>query len=73
MENSQRLKNEKSLKDFKSKLKNPKIFNEPIGQLPTFLKQNLVDDARNIKVFKNDEHAYIKIFYFQFLKLCFEI
>lgn len=73
MENSQRLKNEKSLKDFKSKLKNAKIFNEAIGQLPTFLKQNLVDDARNIKVFKNDEHAYIKIFYFQFLKLCFEI
>jgi hypothetical protein len=31
MENSQRLKNEKSLKDFKSKLKNPKIFNEAIG------------------------------------------
>lgn len=32
----------------------------------------MVDEARSIKIFKNDQLAYIKVFYFQFLKLCFE-
>lgn len=25
-----------------------------------------------MKIFRDDEHAFLKIFYFQFLKLCFE-
>jgi len=31
-----------------------------------------VDEARSIKIFEKDSKAYLKIFYFQFLKLCFE-
>lgn len=61
----------KTLKDFKSSLRSVNLFTDASGKLPTFLNENLLDEARTIKVFRNDSVAYIKIFYFQFLKLCF--
>jgi len=32
-----------------------------------------VDPARVVKVFSNDPQANIRIFYYQYLKLCFEL
>ena len=40
--------------------------------IPEFFVTNLVSDDRKIKVFPNLPDSYLKIFYFQFLKLCFE-
>jgi hypothetical protein len=34
---------------------------------------NLVDDSRVVKYFHDDPQANIRIFYYQYLKLCFEI
>lgn len=61
----------KTLKDFKSSLRSVNLFTDANGKLPIFLNENLLDEARTIKVFQDDSVAYIKIFYFQFLKLCF--
>ena len=41
--------------------------------LPAFFQTNLVDPARVVKVFQNDPQAEIRIFYYQYLKLCFEL
>lgn len=41
--------------------------------LPAFFDSNLVDPARVVKVFLNDPQANIRVFYYQYLKLCFEI
>lgn len=72
MEKKQNQNIRRTLKDFKSSLRSWKIFVEASGKLPQFLNQNLVDDARTVKIFLDDDLAYVKIFYFQFLKLCFE-
>jgi hypothetical protein len=40
--------------------------------LPAFFDQNLVDPARVVKVFYDDPQAHIRVFYYQYLKLCFE-
>ena len=40
---------------------------------PEFFKKNLLDDARVIKVFRDDPQANIRVFYYQYLRLCFEI
>lgn len=39
--------------------------------LPSFFKDNLLNPARVVKVFRNDPQANIRIFYYQYLKLCF--
>jgi hypothetical protein len=39
---------------------------------PSFFDDNLVDDDRKIKIFKNNPHAHEIIFCFQLLKLIFE-
>jgi len=39
--------------------------------LPVFFQNNLVDPARVVKVFHNDPQANIRVFYYQYLKLCF--
>lgn len=62
----------KTLKDFKSTLRTYRVFSDATGHLPRFLQENLLDDARCVKLFCNDDHAVMKVFYFQFLKLCFE-
>ena len=62
----------KKLSDFKSVMKRPQLFTDSTNTPPLFLETNLVDPARVIKVFSQDPYAYIRIFYFQFLKLCFE-
>jgi len=41
--------------------------------LPEFFETNLVDPARVVKVFANDPQAHIRIFYYQYLKLSFEL
>ena len=46
---------------------------EDAQDYPQFFKNNLVDDARIIKVFKDDPQANIRVFYYQYLKLCFEL
>jgi hypothetical protein len=48
------------------------IFKEP-RTLPPFFDTNLVDPARVVKIFENDPQASIRIFYYQYLKLCFEL
>lgn len=40
-------------------------------QLPDFFEHNLVDPARVVKGFLNDPQANIRVFYYQYLKLCF--
>jgi hypothetical protein len=44
---------------------------EDASNLPVFFKNNLVDPARVVKVFHNDPQANIRVFYYQYLKLCF--
>jgi len=41
--------------------------------LPVFFENNLIDPARVVKVFRNDPQGNIRIFYYQYLKLCFDI
>ena len=48
------------------------VFEDAVD-FPQFFKNNLVDDARIIKVFKNDPQANIRVFYYQYLKICFEL
>ena len=48
------------------------VFRDP-QRLPYFFEQNLIDPARVVKVFTDDPQAHIKVFYYQYLKLCFEI
>lgn len=46
---------------------------EEARSLPEFFQHNLVDPARVVKVFSDDVQANIRIFYYQYLKLCFEL
>lgn len=62
----------KKLRDFKSMIKKTHPFQELKTEVPEFLEENLVDPARVINIFSGDPYAFIRIFYFQFLKLCFE-
>jgi len=39
--------------------------------LPAFFDSNLVDAGRVVKAFYNDPQAHIRIFYYQYLRLCF--
>ena len=41
--------------------------------LPAFFNDNLVDPARVVKHFLDDTQAHIRIFYYQYLRLCFEV
>jgi hypothetical protein len=43
------------------------------SNLPEFFQNNLVDAARVVKVFHYDPQATIRVFYYQYLKLCFEL
>lgn len=42
-------------------------------KLPSFFDDQLVDKARIVMAFENDPQAHIRIFYYQYLKLCFEL
>jgi hypothetical protein len=42
-------------------------------KLPAFFDSNLVEPSRVVKVFHNDPQANIRVFYYQYLKLCFEV
>jgi hypothetical protein len=48
------------------------VFTTPT-YLPPFFDENLVDPARVVKVFQDDPQAHIRVFYYQYLKLCFEV
>jgi hypothetical protein len=48
------------------------IFNEAT-KLPSFFDSNLVEPTRVVKLFENDVQANIRVFYYQYLKLCFEV
>lgn len=41
--------------------------------LPAFFDSNLVDPGRVVKALINDPQAHIRIFYYQYLRLCFEL
>lgn len=60
----------KSLEEFR--VTKPKDIFETPTTLPAFFEENLKDDARVIKIFSNDPQANLRIFYYQYLKLCFE-
>ena len=47
----------------------------PIAEepLPQFLNENLLDDDRQIRYFFKDPQASLRVFYYQYLKLCFEM
>lgn len=61
----------RSLEDFSSTDNTPLFKNAT--QLPPFFENNLVDPARVVKVFNDDPQANIRVFYYQYLKLCFEL
>jgi hypothetical protein len=42
-------------------------------KLPAFFENNLVEASRVVKVFRDDPQANIRVFYYQYLKLCFEV
>jgi hypothetical protein len=42
-------------------------------KLPSFFDTNLVEASRVVKVFRGDPQANIRVFYYQYLKLCFEL
>jgi hypothetical protein len=46
------------------------VFHEPTT-LPEFFKTNLLSPARVVKAFLNDPQGHIRIFYYQYLRLCF--
>lgn len=52
---------------------NPQPLFQEAEVLPIFFEHNLLDPARVVKVFKNDPQANIRVFYYQYLKLCFEL
>jgi hypothetical protein len=41
--------------------------------LPPFFDTNLVDPGRVVKEFLNDPQSHIRIFYYQYLRICFEM
>jgi len=41
--------------------------------LPAFFDTNLADPGRVVKAFLNDPQAHIRIFYYQYLRLCYEL
>lgn len=59
----------RSLDDFASD--EPGTLFKDATRLPEFFLSNLLDPARVVKVFYNDPQANIRIFYYQYLKLCF--
>ena len=59
----------RSLREFADQ---QEVFNDP-QRLPEFFEHNLVDPARVLKLFVDDPQAHIRVFYYQYLKLCFEI
>lgn len=62
----------KTLDNFANTNNDPEIFpNAKI--LPPFFENNLVDPARVVKHFRADPQANIRVFYYQYLKLCFEL
>jgi hypothetical protein len=61
----------RNLREFFS-LDHPPLF-ENAYDLPTFFDSNLVDDCRVVKVLHKDPQANLRVFYYQYLKLCFEI
>lgn len=58
----------KSLKEFAHYTK---VFQDAT-ELPEFFDSNLVDPSRVVKAFLQDPNAHIRIYYYQYLKLCFE-
>lgn len=48
------------------------IFRDAL-HLPAFFEHNLIDPSRVVKHFSNDPQANIRVFYYQYLKLCFEL
>lgn len=59
----------RSLQEFRS----PQDVYKTPDSLPPFFDENLVDPARVVKVFVEDPQAHIRVFYYQYLKLCFEV
>lgn len=53
--------------------RNPVTIFTDARSLPAFFETNLVDPARVVKVFENDPQANVRVFYYQYLKLCFEV
>lgn len=49
------------------------LFPDNVGPEPEFFKSNLQSPNRILKVFKNDPHSNIRIFYFQLLRVTYEI
>lgn len=60
------------MKSLSSFTDNAEVFPN-VKVLPQFFETNLVDSARVVKGFENDPQAYIRIFYYQYLRLCFEL
>jgi hypothetical protein len=59
----------RSLQEF---VENKEAFRTP-HKLPEFFLENLVDPNRVVKSFIDDPQAHIRVFYYQYLKICFEI
>lgn len=52
---------------------NPHSIFQDADPEPVFFENNLVDPARVVKHFSSDPQANIRVFYYQYLKLCFEL
>lgn len=62
----------RSLESFASPQSTFEIFRDA-SPLPAFFEHNLVDPSRVVKHFSCDPQANIRVFYYQYLKLCFEL
>lgn len=62
---------EKSLRQFRANPPVP-VFVEATAY-PPFFNRHLVHKSRRIKALLNDPNANIRVFYFQYLMLCYEI
>ncbi len=47
------------------------LFQEAIEDLPTYIQQNLMEGNKNVRIFRNDNQAHIKIFIFHYMEMCF--
>lgn len=61
----------KSIKQIKNTSNKP-VFAEAVTY-PSFFDKHLINSTRRIKALLNDPNANIRVFYFQYLMLCFEI
>lgn len=61
----------KSIREFK-RSSEEQTFPEAVTY-PSFFDKHLVHPGRKIKALLNDPNANIRVFYFQYLMLCFEI